>query len=77
MGNVVLALKKSKGGRLGIDRATNVLALFMCNVIVHALNPLFVAYLRAYMRLEATANVISKIKGVLQRLEPMVGLKCC
>ncbi|KAI0562212.1 hypothetical protein FGB62_64g020 [Gracilaria domingensis] len=75
MQEVFLHIRNNKGGVVGIDGGTNKLSKSVSNVIIHALLPLFVEYLRSDLKTDRTSNVVLKIKDAMKRLDDIIGFK--
>lgn len=76
MEKVVDEIKRTGGGTLSIDGATDNLAKSKSNVILHTPRPLFIEYLRSDLKKETTPNVVAKLTESIRSLDQTVGMKC-
>lgn len=76
MAKVIEEIKRSGGGTLSTDGATDNLSKSKSNVILHTPRPLFIEYLRSDLKRETTPNVVAKLTDTIRRLDETVGVKC-
>lgn len=75
MNKAIASIKQAKGGTLGIDGATNVMARSICNVIMHTPLPFFLEYLVSDLQRETAINLKCKLIDVLRRMEEVFGFR--
>lgn len=66
---VMLLIKGSKSGTMGIHGATNSISISLSNIVLHTLCPLFIEYSRSDLKQETTPNVVEKVNSVVERLK--------
>lgn len=75
MNEVIDMIKRSRGGVMGIDGATNRLSKSQSNVIVHIPMPLFTEYLGSVLQRETTVNAVTKIEDVIACLTKLIKMQ--
>lgn len=74
LAEVLEIISKAHGVLMGLDDTKNRLAKSISKVIVHFPRSVLIEYFRSDLKREKTANVMSKVVDVLQRLDQETGL---